>query len=584
MSSDALELALALHHAPIQRFALRARPLPGRMDEVLQLASAAQPQLDAAAARFSEKQETVVEAVRFYLHQILFEPGTDAYRILGVEPGADFAQIRQHHVWLQRWLHPDRRGEDWEGALAVKVNWAWQQLRSDSVRKNYDLSRQQTSKPNTLETSDIAPMQGRAWVTESVYPRRYWLRRLVMGSLLVSCAGLFYLAATRQDPVDADNLAAHLKEARERVHPRMPLADASLQHSNPGTLDQTRLISQTERIDIAELLITPPSSSNRVDSPVFPGAGPVRVRGKNEPVTKIVNERKDAASVDLARPAGSGQPSAAEVSEPALTITPGSAPMGSDASFVSADRPLQQSQAVLTNSADDRPDSNQRIASASGDSPRRIAIQSLHVGSTSPGRTGLASSAGGIGATIKSDGEDGEASAQKIIVIETDVRSSSLPLVIGPPVVIDSDLATISSRTRVPSANLLKPAVVVSPRSREIESATLRRFELARDRVRSVVGYFSRAEGSAPRWNDERSRHQVVRERSSLLQRRGQLQDNRFALDPPVWKISHSAASINATYHLGSKRSSTESGRFVLEMVWAEDDWAITHIELSPEL
>src|SRR5690606_36064881 len=163
MSTDALELALALHQAPLQRFALRDCPLPENIGAVLQLASGTQPQLQEAAAQFSESEDTVLEAVRFFLHQVLFEPGTDAYRILGLSANADSNLIRQHHAWLQRWLHPDRRGEDWEAVFTTKVNWAWQQLRNESAREEYDRERRNAPRPQVASEAVPAAMPMPAW-------------------------------------------------------------------------------------------------------------------------------------------------------------------------------------------------------------------------------------------------------------------------------------------------------------------------------------------------------------------------------------------------------------------------------------
>jgi curved DNA-binding protein CbpA len=203
MGTEALELALALHQAPIQRFALRDRPLPKNIGVVLQLASGMQPQLQEAAEKVSESQETVLEAVRFFLHQVLFEPGTDAYRILGLPADADAGLIRQHHAWLQRWLHPDRRGEDWEAVFTTKVNWAWQQLRNEAAREEYDRGRLSAPPPVSEETVSGGAMPMPAWNTAEPPARRaHWLRRIAFGALLVLCGGLFYLAATRDDSID----------------------------------------------------------------------------------------------------------------------------------------------------------------------------------------------------------------------------------------------------------------------------------------------------------------------------------------------------------------------------------------------
>ena len=108
------------------------------------------------------------------------------------------------------------------------------------------------------------------------------------------------------------------------------------------------------------------------------------------------------------------------------------------------------------------------------------------------------------------------------------------------------------------------------------------RFELARARVRSVVSYFGSMDSIPPNLNVGSGLHTVAREREVLHQRLGKPGIDRLVLDPPVWQISYSAVSLSATYHVGSRHTSAESGRLQLDMVWNDDNWTITHIELSP--
>lgn len=138
MASDALEQALALLAAPARRQALQGRPLPANIGMAIQLAAAPQPLLDETAARLSEPADKLLEAVRFYLQQVLFEDGHDAYRTLGVARSASAATLRNHYHWLQSWLHPDRQQGEWGLAYSERVNWAWTQLRNEATRSAYD--------------------------------------------------------------------------------------------------------------------------------------------------------------------------------------------------------------------------------------------------------------------------------------------------------------------------------------------------------------------------------------------------------------------------------------------------------------
>src|SRR5690606_26352766 len=88
-AAQILETALALHRAPGERFRLRERPLPRGLVHVMEIAAASPQALAEAARELGEDEDTLLEAARFYLEQVLFAaPDADAYRILGVAPEA----------------------------------------------------------------------------------------------------------------------------------------------------------------------------------------------------------------------------------------------------------------------------------------------------------------------------------------------------------------------------------------------------------------------------------------------------------------------------------------------------------------
>ena len=169
MASEALELALALYRAPIKRHALRGMELPRDIGLVIQLASAPQPLLHDVAVDLNETEDTVREASRFYLQQMLFQPDASAYQVLGLPRNAAPERIREHYRWLQRWLHPDRRGEDWEGLLATRVNQAWGHLRTEAARRAYELEREHAGFTDSDPVRSVEPRpQGKWWlITET---------------------------------------------------------------------------------------------------------------------------------------------------------------------------------------------------------------------------------------------------------------------------------------------------------------------------------------------------------------------------------------------------------------------------------
>ncbi|TXK65608.1 DnaJ domain-containing protein [Alkalisalibacterium limincola] len=137
MGPGALETALALYQAPSLAAATRLRPVPGDVFEVIRIAAGDGEAIDAAVARSGVEATVVCEAAQLYLKHVLFDPDADHYRVLGVAPDADSAQIREHRRWLLKWLHPDR-ADEWDAVYAARVQQAWQQLRDPARRAGYD--------------------------------------------------------------------------------------------------------------------------------------------------------------------------------------------------------------------------------------------------------------------------------------------------------------------------------------------------------------------------------------------------------------------------------------------------------------
>lgn len=205
MDGNALEQAVALRRAPNLRFLVHERPLASGIGEVVALAAATQPLLLQRAEALKLPQDELLELARFYLQQALFEAEGDAYRVLGVAADAELSLIRQHHRWLQQWLHPDRHNDQWGSAYSQRLNQAWAQLRTPGARKRHDarrharLKRLKRSEPAAVGVPAGAPRPAPAgrWRAQPVSvlasPRRLLLRTGVGLSILV-CLGLLGLA------------------------------------------------------------------------------------------------------------------------------------------------------------------------------------------------------------------------------------------------------------------------------------------------------------------------------------------------------------------------------------------------------
>ncbi|MCX7034404.1 MAG: DnaJ domain-containing protein [Arenimonas sp.] len=137
-AGQALEQALACHRAPARLAAAQSRPLPEGMLVLLRLAAGDQAMAAECAQASGVSEAMVAEAAAFFIQQVLFAPGANSYRMLGVNPDAPDERIKEHYRWLVRWLHPDRNTDGWDSVYADRVNIAWQSLRTPERRRSYD--------------------------------------------------------------------------------------------------------------------------------------------------------------------------------------------------------------------------------------------------------------------------------------------------------------------------------------------------------------------------------------------------------------------------------------------------------------
>lgn len=140
-TGHALEQALAYYRAPAMLPVARERRLPDDVLDVLRIAAGDESLAAQLSDSTGEAQATVVDAAVFFVQQVLFAPGADSYRVLGVNTDAPDARIKENYRWLVRWLHPDRNLDDWDSVYAERVNRAWQDLRLPDRRAAYDAQR-----------------------------------------------------------------------------------------------------------------------------------------------------------------------------------------------------------------------------------------------------------------------------------------------------------------------------------------------------------------------------------------------------------------------------------------------------------
>ena len=129
---DLVKLALACYRNPLayqDQWSLGA-PLPENMGCLLALANGAPALLDEAVQQTGVKASELREAARFCVQQWCLASGASAHRILGVEPDASLAKIKEHHRQLIRLFHPDHAAgrETWTEHYASRINAAYTQL------------------------------------------------------------------------------------------------------------------------------------------------------------------------------------------------------------------------------------------------------------------------------------------------------------------------------------------------------------------------------------------------------------------------------------------------------------------------
>jgi hypothetical protein len=137
-------MAMSLVEKPALAGVMREQPLPSDVLDVIRIAAGSDDTLQSAAKITGKDPAAVQEAVFLYLQQMLFAPGADHYRVLGANMGAPQKKLRQHMIWLMKWLHPDRSLNDWESAFADRVLGAWDALKSPERRRQYDQSLSQS--------------------------------------------------------------------------------------------------------------------------------------------------------------------------------------------------------------------------------------------------------------------------------------------------------------------------------------------------------------------------------------------------------------------------------------------------------
>ena len=74
----------------------------------------------------------------FYIEQIMLTPRADSYRVLGAQPSAATAELRENLALLCKWLHSDVCQDQARSVFLVRITSAWNRLGAPERRAAYD--------------------------------------------------------------------------------------------------------------------------------------------------------------------------------------------------------------------------------------------------------------------------------------------------------------------------------------------------------------------------------------------------------------------------------------------------------------
>ena len=331
-ATDVVDLALACYREPLAyqgRFVATA-PLPLGVGRLLGLAHGAAPVLAEAARQRGARSEEVQDAARFLIQQLCFARGASHYRTLGLEPGASFEQIKEHHRRLMWLFHPDRAaGRDtWTDGYAARLNDAWDTLSRPDSRGRYDAGLQQRE----LQSGGGRREIGRSLVlfrnrlrqiaSRILYSRRqHWLPVLVLGgctllaALLVGVnhwlrpAAVPLVYAARPAVLTAPDHALRAAEL-EWAQAQRELIAATVKSEQDqrfellvqtvaGAAERLRLegVSQEQGAAARRAELAPPTRPMRAEPPRVPPASPLLIVPV-EPVARVSRAATPTPAVD----------------------------------------------------------------------------------------------------------------------------------------------------------------------------------------------------------------------------------------------------------------------------------------------
>ncbi|ATQ69399.1 MULTISPECIES: hypothetical protein [Methylosinus] len=136
--ATALRSAIDLVQAPSRVRVAQSGPLPADVPLLLRVAARDEEALSHAEAASGRSRELIHAAAMFFVEQILLDPRSDSYRILGGDPSTPAPDLRRNMALLLRSLHPDIDPQGDSHAAAARIAQAWNNVKTPERRAAYD--------------------------------------------------------------------------------------------------------------------------------------------------------------------------------------------------------------------------------------------------------------------------------------------------------------------------------------------------------------------------------------------------------------------------------------------------------------
>ncbi len=134
------------------------RPLFEQIGHVMLLAAGRPVPGLPAPPKHSEPE--LRRAARYFVRTVMLRPGADFFTLLGLTPGFEPAQLREHYRLMIRLTHPDygaTTGERWPADAAVRVNQAKDLLSSPEKQAEYEAALRRQPRRGLVHAGAFAP-------------------------------------------------------------------------------------------------------------------------------------------------------------------------------------------------------------------------------------------------------------------------------------------------------------------------------------------------------------------------------------------------------------------------------------------